>query len=202
MKMGYQSEVGDRRESFINVRVRMQRLSDAKFFAGWVRTLSDSEIVIDFPNQEEFQLGEKFFVTINGVHSAAVVQATLENQSIGYLTLKYDNTLKYLNTTESVRRLVTGLSGTIHIDGVEIEMQISDVSANGFGAVVDGTLARGTITNIEIDTPFGNITGKAEIRYCRQDTKDSLKHRIGLQFVHLGRIETARWSRLTEDGSS
>lgn len=200
--MGYKSDVGDRRESFINVRVRLQRLADAKFFAGWVRTLSDSEIVVDFAGSDEFELGTKFFVTINGVNTAAVVQATLEMQSGGFLTLKYDSSLKYLNATEAVRRLVTGLSGTLNIDGAEIEMQISDVSVNGFGAVVDGTLTRGSIVDLDIDTPFGNVTGKAEIRYCRQDTKDSLKHRIGIQFVQLGRIETARWNRLTDDSAA
>lgn len=200
--MGYQSDVGDRRESFINVRVRLQRLSDAKFFAGWVRTLSDNDIVIDFSSGQEFENGSKFFVTINGVHTSAVVQATLENQSAGFLTLKYDNTLRYLSTTEAVRRLVTGLSGTVIIDSAEIEMNINDVSINGFGAIIDGTLARGSIIDLDIDTPFGNVTGKAEIRYCRKDAKDSLKHRIGVQFVHLGRIETARWNRLTEDSAA
>ncbi len=200
--MGYQSDVGDRRESFINVRVRLQRLSDAKFFAGWVRTLSDSDIVIDFATGQEFEIGSKFFVTINGVHTSAVVQATLENQSTGFLTLKYDNSLRYLNTTEAVRRLVTGLSGTVIIDSAEIEMSISDVSVNGFGAVIDGTMNRGSIIELDIDTPFGNVTGKAEIRYCRKDSKDSLKHRIGVQFVQLGRIETARWNRLTEDSAA
>ena len=200
--MGYRSEVGDRRESFNNVRVRLQRLSDAKFFAGWVRTLSDSEIVIDFASQEVFEIGSKFFVTINGVHTAAVVQGTLDSQNGGFLTLRFDGTLKYLNPTEAVRRLVTGLSGVVSIDGAEIEIQISDVSANGFGAIVDGTLTRGNIVDIEIDTPFGNVQGKAEIRYCRQDVKDSLKHRIGVQFVQLGRIESARWNRLTDDSAA
>ena len=200
--MGYQSDIGDRRESFINVRVRLQRLSDAKFFAGWVRTLSDNDIVIDFTGAQEFEIGSKFFVTINGVHTSAVVQATLENQSTGFLTLRYDNTLRYLSTTEAVRRLVTGLSGTVVLDSAEIEMNISDVSINGFGAMIDGTLTRGAIVELHIDTPFGNVTGKAEIRYCRKDAKDSLKHRIGVQFVHLGRIETARWNRLTEDSAA
>lgn len=199
--MSYRSDVGDRTESFLNVRVRLQRLVDAKFFAGWVRTLSDSEVVVDFASQEEFEIGSKFFVTVNGVHSAAVVQATLENQASGFLTLKYDGALRYLNTTEAVRRQVTGLTGIIQLEGAEIEMQISDISMNGFGAVIDGSLTRGEIVDLDVDTPFGNVTGKAEIRYCRQDTKDSLKHRIGIQFVQLGRIETARWNRMTDDTS-
>lgn len=194
------NDTADRKESFVNVRVRLQRLVDAKFFAGWVRTLSDTEIVIDFGNGETFEPGTKFFVTINGVQTAAVVQAILENQSPGFITLRYDGTLRYLNPTEAARRLVTGLTGVIKLDEAEIEMQITDVASKGFGAVIDGSLTRGMIVDIEVDTQFGNVAGKAEVRYCRQDQKDSLKHRIGFQLVQLGRIETARWGRLTEEG--
>lgn len=198
--MGYKVEANDRRESFVNVRVRLQRLTDAKFYAGWVRTLSESEIVIDFSGPDEFEPGTKFFVTINGVQAAAAVQATLEGQSAGFVTLRYDTALRYLNPTEAARRQVTGLTGVLRLDGTEIEMQVTDVSTKGFGAVIDGAMPRGTILEVDVDTQFGNVTGKAEVRYCRQDMKDSLKHRMGLVFVQLGRIETARWSRLTEDG--
>lgn len=199
--MGYKLEVNERRESFVNVRVRLQRLSDAKFFAGWVRTLSDSEIVVDFAGPDWFEIGSKFFVTINGIQTAAAVQATLESQSPGFMTLKYDGALRYLNPTEAARRQVTGLTGVIRLDETEIEMQITDVSTKGFGAVIDGALPRGTICEIDVDTQFGNVSGKAEVRYCRQDTKDSMKHRIGFLLTQLGRIEAARWSRLTEEGS-
>ncbi|MBI1331877.1 MAG: PilZ domain-containing protein [Armatimonadetes bacterium] len=199
--MGYKLESAERRESFINVRVRLQRLKDAKFYAGWVRTFSDTEIVIDFPSQDWFESGTKFYITINGVQSAAAVQATLDNQSPGFITLHFDGPLRYLNPSESARRQVTGLTGVIRLDDTEIEMQVTDVSTKGFGAVIDGALPRGTVVDIEVDTQFGNVSGKAEVRYCRQDTKDSLKHRMGFLFVQLGRIETARWSRLSEDGA-
>ena len=198
--MGYRVDAGEKRESFVNVRVRLQRLADAKFFAGWVRTLSDTEIVVDFAGAEDFEIGSKFFVTINGVQTAAVVQATLENQSPGFVTLRYDGVLRYLAPSEAARRQVTGLTGVIGLDGTEIEMQVTDVSSMGFGAVIEGSLTRGTIVDIEVDTQFGNISGKAEVRYCRQDTQDSMKHRIGVLLTQLGRIETARWSRLIAEG--
>lgn len=200
--MGYKLEVNERRESFVNVRVRLQRLSDAKFFAGWVRTLSDTEIVVDFPGPDAFELGSKFFVTINGVQTAAAVQATLVKHSPGFLTLRYDGALRYLNPTEAARRQVTGLTGVIRLDETEIELQITDVSSKGFGAIIDGSLPRGTFVEIDVDTQFGNVSAKAEVRYCRQDTKDSMKHRIGFLLLELGRIEAARWTRLSEEGTA
>ena len=159
----------------------------------------DFAFVIGFAGQETFNPATKFFVTINGVSTAAAVQATLDSQSPGFITLRYDGSMRYLNPTESARRQVTGLTGVIRLDETEIEMQITDVSSKGFGAVIDGAMPRGTIVDVEVDTQFGNVTGKAEVRYCRQDAKDSLKHRMGMLFTQLGRIETARWGRLTEE---
>lgn len=190
----------DRRESFVNVRVRMQRLVDAKFYSGWLRSMTESEVVIDFAGSDIFEPGTKFFLSINGVNSAAVVQTQLTSQSPGFLSLRYDGTIKYLNPSEQARRLVTGLTGIIHIDGGEIDMQITDVSVKGFGALIEGVILKGSIVSIEIDTQFGNVIAQAEVRYCRQDSKDSMRHRVGFQIVQIGRIENARWGRLTEEG--
>lgn len=190
----------DRRESFVNVRVRMQRLVDAKFYSGWLRSMTESEVVIDFAGSDIFEPGTKFFLSINGVNSAAVVQTQLTSQSPGFLSLRYDGTIKYLNPSEQARRLVTGLTGIIHIDGGEIDMQITDVSVKGFGALIEGVILKGSVVSIEIDTQFGNVIAQAEVRYCRQDSKDSMRHRVGFQIVQIGRIENARWGRLTEEG--
>lgn len=190
----------DRRESFVNVRVRMQRLSDAKFYSGWLRSMSESEVVIDFTGGDVFEPGTKFFLSINGVNSAAVVQTQLTSQSPGFLNLRYDGQVKYLNPSEQARRLVTGLTGVIEIAGGEIDMQITDVSVKGFGALIEGVILKGSIVTIQIDTQFGNVTAQAEIRYCRQDSKDSMRHRVGFQITQIGRIENARWGRLTEEG--
>lgn len=190
----------DRRESFVNVRVRMQRLSDAKFYSGWLRSMSESEVVIDFTGGDMFEPGTKFFLSINGVNSAAVVQTQLTSQSPGFLNLRYDGQVKYLNPSEQARRLVTGLTGVIEIAGGEIDMQITDVSVKGFGALIEGVILKGSIVTIQIDTQFGNVTAQAEIRYCRQDSKDSMRHRVGFQITQIGRIENARWGRLTEEG--
>ncbi|HLP00345.1 MAG TPA: PilZ domain-containing protein [Fimbriimonas sp.] len=190
----------DRRESFVNVRVRMQRLSDAKFYSGWLRSMSESEVVIDFAGSEVFEPDTKFFLSINGVNSAAVVQTQLASQTPGFLNLRYDGQVKYLNPSEQARRLVTGLTGVIEIAGGEIDMQITDVSVKGFGALIEGVILKGSIVTIQIDTQFGNVTAQAEIRYCRQDSKDSMRHRVGFQITQIGRIENARWGRLTEEG--
>ena len=65
--------------------------------------------------------------------------------------------------------------------------------------MIEGAIPRGTILNFDVDTQFGAVIGKAEVRYCRQEGKESARHRIGLQIVNMGRIENARWVRLSDE---
>lgn len=194
-----QGTTTERSESFVNVRVRLQRLPDAKFFAGWVRQMTDSEITIDYQGSEWFQIGTKFFVTVNGVESAALFPAELSNQSPGFLTLRMTGEPRYTKATEEARRSIVGLTGVLHLGETEIEMQIMDVSAKGMGGMIDGMIPRGTILDFDVDTQFGAVIGKGEVRYCRQESKDTTRHRIGVQITSMGRIEMARWTRLSDE---
>ncbi len=189
----------ERSESFVNVRVRLQRLPDAKFFAGWVRQMTDSEITIDYQGAEWFAPGAKFFVTVNGVESAALFPAELQNQSPGFIVLRITGEPRYTKANEEARRSIVGLNGVLHLGESEIEIQILDVSAKGMGGMIEGAIPRGTTIDFDVDTQFGAVIGKAEVRYCRQEAKESMRHRIGLQIVSMGRIETARWVRLSDE---
>jgi hypothetical protein len=192
----------ERTESYSNVRVRFQRLSDAKFFAGWVRQMSDEELVLDFGGSDWFELGTKFYATVNGVESAAHFPAELANQSPGFMTLRITGGIRYTKPTEEARRSVVGLNGVLHMGQVQIDVQIQDVSLKGFGGIIEGNLPRGTIIDFDVDTQFGAVIGKAEVRYCKQESKDSMRHRIGLRIQQMGRIETARWQRLSDEGNA
>ena len=193
------STTGERSESFVNVRVRLQRLPDAKFFAGWVRQMTDTEITIDYQGSEWFTLGAKFFVTVNGVESAALFPADLQNQSPGFIVLRITGEPRYTKANEEARRSIVGLNGVLHLGESEVEMQILDVSAKGMGGMIEGAIPRGTLIDFDVDTQFGAVIGKAEVRYCRQEAKESMRHRIGLQIVSMGRIESASWMRLSDE---
>jgi hypothetical protein len=193
------AEVGDRQESYLNVRVRLQRLPDAKFYSGWVRMMSDSEIVIDYHGHDRFEPNTHFFVSVNGVETAALFPAELISQSTGFLTLRITKEIKYTAPREEARRQIVGLSGVIDLEGTEIEFSVTDISARGLGGVLEGNIPRGSIVNLALETQFGTIKASSEVRYCRRETTESVRHRIGLKILNMGRIETARWLRLSED---
>lgn len=193
------AEFRDSRESYVNVRVRLQRLPDAKFFSGWVRMMSETEMVVDFQGNDWFDAGTKFFVSVNGVETAALFPAELVSQSTGFMNLKILKEIKYVQPTEEARRQVLGLSGVIKLEGTEIDIIVTDVSSKGLGGLIEGAISKGSIVDLNLQTQFGEVTIKAEVRYCRQESKESVRHRVGLRITQMGRIETARWLRLSED---
>ena len=189
----------ERQESFVNVRVRIQRLSDAKFYSGWCRQFTDTDVILDITGGEQFEMGSTFFVTINGVETAASFPAEVVIQQPGYLKLRVLNEVRYGKIMEEARRAVMGLSGVIHLEDIEVDIQINDVSAKGFGGTIEGVLPKGTIVRFSLECQFGTIGGSAEVRYCRPETKEALRHRVGLKIEQMGRIESARWMRLSDD---
>jgi hypothetical protein len=138
-------------------------------------------------------------VTVNGVESAALFPAELQNQSPGFIVLRITGEPRYTKANEEARRSIVGLNGVLHLGESEVEMQILDVSAKGMGGMIEGAIPRGTLIDFDVDTQFGAVIGKAEVRYCRQEAKESMRHRIGLQIVSMGRIESARWMRLSDE---
>jgi hypothetical protein len=189
-------------ESFANVRVRMQRTSDAKFFSGWVKTLSEREIMLEFASSEWFSPGTRFFLTANGLESTALFPAEVIQQTSGLIRLGIVGPVKFARPTEEARKSMIGLTCIMHIGEVEVEMLVHDVSAKGMGGTIDGAVARGRVIDFDVDTPHGSVIGKAEVRYCRQEGKDTLKHRIGLRILSMGRVETTRWLRLSDENAA
>lgn len=192
-------EVGEKLDSFLHVRVRMQRLPDARFFAGWVRSLSDREILINYLESDTFPAGTQFFMSVNGVHQSALFPAEVMAQTGGIITLRILKEIRYSTPTEQARKQVVGLNGTILLGGTPIHFQVADVSSTGLGGVLEGTITKGSTVDIEVHTKFGLVTAQCEVRYCRQESSESLRHRIGLQIVKMGRIETARWQKMTRE---
>jgi hypothetical protein len=153
-------------ENYANVRVRLQRVTDAKFFSAWVRSMSDENIVLDIAVTEWFSPGTKFFLTVSGIDSTALFQAEVTQQANGILQLRITSEIKFAKPVEEARKSTIGLRAVINLGEV------------------------------------GIIIGTAEVRYCRQESKDSLRHRVGLRIVSMGRVETTRWLRLSDENAA
>ncbi len=183
-------------DSFLNTRARLQRLSDAKFFSGWVGGFMGSHLSIKFQSSTELALGDRVFVTICSAQCSATFQALAVARSPLETTLLLESAPKYGPVTEDVRYACEAMGGALTVGVRRYPFEIGDISEKGLGGYVDTEIPSGTTMGFEIEGLYGKVAGAAEVRYCRTDPQKEGRFRIGLLIVEVGRIDQARWGRM------
>lgn len=183
-------------DSFLNTRARLQRLSDAKFFSGWVGGFMGSHLSMKFQSASELVTGDRVFVTICSAQCSSTFQAVVIARSPLETTLLLETPPKYGPVTEDVRYACEAMGGALLQGSKRYEFEIGDISEKGLGGFVDAEIARGTKIGFEIEGLYGKVAGQAEVRYCRADNQKGGRYRIGLLIVEVGRIDQARWGRM------
>lgn len=187
---------------FTNVRVRLQRLTDLKFFNGWVSNFVGKDIYIRFGDPVELEPGSSFYVTVSGYDLTAQFTAVVYREFGEEILFSIGSGITYSESKEDVRYSVSGVNGIIVDEGSEYGFEIADISRKGFGGFVHGNIAKNKEVKFRVDSSFGEINGEAEVKYCRPDQRLVNRNRIGLAITHIGRIDSARWQKLLGENSS
>lgn len=191
-------ESSEARTPFINTRCRLQRLKDAKFFAGWVKDFSQDELHIKLSTKTALMLGDTFSVEVHGTDRSAIFNAMLKGQESDDLSLSISEQVRFMPSRERARLCVEGISGVFKHNGVDTPFSVSDVSLAGCGLVAPYAIQRGTKLDLDIDTPQGHVRCVGEVRYCKPDPEIPGAYRFGMLLDTMGRLEMARWSKLFE----
>lgn len=194
--MGEQEQV--ERSPFINTRCRLQRLKDAKFFAGWVRDLTATELHLRLSTRTSLMDGDTFSVEVHGTDRSAVFNAWLTSQNEDEVVFEIHEQIRYMPSRERARLRVEGVTGTFRHDGVETPFTVNDISLEGCGIVVPHPISRGVKLELQVETPQGPIACPGEVRYSKPDPDIPGAFRLGIQLEGLGRLEAARWARMFE----
>jgi hypothetical protein len=180
------------------MRTRLQRLSDAKFFSGWVTDLDDTELRVRLNVSGECEPGDQFLVEIFGNEVNASFKAGLsvsfDNQA--YLTIL--SPIQHRAATESARLSVSDMFGNVTTDETEVDVRVVDISRQGMGIIVRIPLTKGSQIRYKVISPVGELHGQAQVRYCRLDPTGNGLYRVGLRILDLTRVEQAKWHRLVE----
>ena len=174
----------------------MQRLSDAKFFSGWIGGFVGSHLSMKLPPSHGLGVGDRVFVTICSPQCSATFQAVAVAKSPTETTLQLETMPKYGEVTEDVRYACEATGGGLTLGSRRYEFEVGDISDKGLGGHVCTEIARGTTVGFEIDGLYGKVGGMAEVRYCRASPHKEGQFRIGLLIVEVGRIDQARWGRM------
>jgi hypothetical protein len=188
--------------AFSNMRTRLQRLKDAKFFSGWVASFDEQEARIRLSTGHVCETGDRFLVEIFGPETIATFEAAATMAFDEHAFLSVIQPIRYRRATEHARVCVTGMIGVINCDGNEYEARVADISRAGVGLIVRRPLPRKSGVMLKLVTPAGEISGEGEVRYCRPDPSGDGTFRAGVRLGELSRLEKARWLRLFESDAA
>lgn len=181
---------------FTNTRARFQRVSDARFFSGWVAGSLGNQLSVRLAPGAELALGDRVFVSLACAQFGATFHAEVTGATASETLLTIEGKPKYGAATEDVRYSTASMTGCLAVGSKRHPMEIGDISSKGLGGHVDSEIARGVQVRFEIDGVYGQVGGTAEVRYCRADPARPGRFRIGLLIVAVGRIDGARWTRM------
>jgi hypothetical protein len=178
---------------FQNVRVRLQRTTDARFFSGWMRQITADGAFVDLIVDEEIEVGDEFYANATGKDQsiAFAVKCVLKQATL--ISLKVSGPVTAMAPTEPARKFVSGQEITLSLYGVDIVAKVTDVSLTGMGLISAEPLKRGEQVKFMMQSPIGLVRGEAEVRYSKPIPYG---YRVGLKVTLVGRIEQAIWNRL------
>ncbi len=182
--------------AFANKRARLQRLKDAKFFAGWVKALTETEMHIRLKNPFGMELGDHVLVEVHGSESVATFPAVMTLRSGEDAVFRLAKAIIYVAAKENARISVAPMQCIVQYEGSSVQTEVVDVSAGGFGMLAPQAFKRGDIIQVEIESPFGPVACGGEVRYCKPDAEASGSFRVGIRTAEMERLEKARWNRL------
>ncbi len=184
---------------FARTRARLQRLSDAKIFSGWVSTINDHEAVLRINGENNLRVEDQLFVQAFGDGVTAQFTGLVERAHCQTVTLSYASAIKAIPTKEEVRLKTSLILGEIDASGFKLEFQVVDVSRGGIGIVTKLPLVKGAVVSVAIHEHIAELQCTAEVRYCRPIEGDEGAFRAGLRLNELDRINQARWNRIVEN---
>lgn len=184
--------------SFIRTRTRMQRLSDAKLFSGWVVSMSPYEVVVRVNDQNFTKLDDRIFVQafgdkVTGTFTGRVVST--RNQTV---TLAFETSLKTIKANEELRLKTDLMLGEIDAAGFKLEFQLVDISSSGLGVITKLPLVKGGTVRFSVMVDGSELASEAEVRYCRPIESDQGQFRVGLKIKDPDRVCQARWHRFID----
>ncbi len=182
--------------NFANMRARLQRLKDAKFFTGWISDFDGHEVRVRLGVAGECEPGDLFMFEIYGTELDAIFQARVTMAFDNQSNMSVVGGVSYRPATENARICVSGMFGVVGTPDGDIEVRVTDISVNGLGLVIRKPLKQKMLVKLRLTTAVGEVTGEGEVRYCRLDPAGTGSYRAGLRLSELGRLEKARWLRL------
>jgi hypothetical protein len=180
---------------FRKTRCRIQRLSDAKMLTGWAVDLTPVQLVVAVKTPDILQPGDVAVLEFFGKKNNLIAKGTFTMSLSGSFVFELSAPPKISAASEAPRMSVNNYVCTFLWDGLRGEGSIVDVSLTGVGMISSSSLEKGSVLDLTIKTPNGEILCGGTVKYCRP-IPDSFEYRLGIELSFKDRLILARWQRL------
>lgn len=197
-----------------NARTTLQRVSDAKFFSGWVKRISPQEITFLVHTACLIAPGDEFAFQVYGNgHDAffrgkavSVVGAepgplfAMNRASATSLEVNCDilGSMALRDARGHPRFHVSGVTAQINPGSSEDGQRdiIIDIGPVGFSILTAQKLKKSQKVDLFIYTKDQTIECRAEVRNCITYSLNNEYQRVGMQIEGMTRIDARRWKEL------
>jgi hypothetical protein len=179
--------------TFVGNRVRLQRLTDAKFFSGWVTHLQADAAHVKVNDNPDLEPGQEFAAEAHGADSVARFRGRIEVISEGTAVLKLTSPIHFAAGTEQARYLLDGVTCILHGNGRQLAAEVTDFSVGGIGVRLSRSLYVGTDFDVEITDGKLSITLEGQVRHCRLDPEYPDRYRAGILLAPDGPEQAYTW---------
>ncbi|MBA4294170.1 hypothetical protein C0431_14505 [bacterium] len=209
--------------SFVGTRTRFQRLRDAKIFSGWIENCDGDLITLSTNTQAAVQIGDVFRIEGYGHKVSMIVNA--EMVRVGQLDLTADGIVagiqgtkssvieakrvtfllrmsgpaRFAASMENVRIKTPPLPVMVKSSQGEIQGYSLDVSMQGLGFTTAAVLSADEDVEAAIQTKYGMLSFRGNVRYCTSDRDRDGMHRCGIHLDPLERTISPKWEMLVEN---
>jgi hypothetical protein len=182
-------------KDFVNTRARLFRIDDEREFYAWVIPGPDAYLVMQCDLADELSIGQHFNVVLCSNKASTQFRTVFDGIVAGALYFTLPNLIRMDPPVEQARRRAGLAKARLKFDGMETEAEIIDLAPKGLGLMTAESFENGQEIALEITSPFGDISVKGSVVYCRFDN-ETQQFRTGANFINLARIDEARWSKL------
>lgn len=185
------------RKDFLQRRVRLQRLGDGRFGAGWASEIRPNGLVVTVSLPSFFATGDRVALDIYGHDEVAHTVASVTRAGAQTIELTFETDIRvYRPSPEEPRTPVPELPARVSLEGAALSARVVDVSPNGIGLVSVHKVDKGAVINIQVFAEDGAIEITGEVRYCRSIKGPREEYRLGARIQPPTRLDAAKWSRL------
>ncbi|MCW5943630.1 MAG: PilZ domain-containing protein [Fimbriimonadaceae bacterium] len=185
------------RKDFLQRRVRLQRLGDGRFGAGWASELRPNGLVVTVSLPSVLSTGDRVALDIFGHDEVAQTIASVVRTTGQTVELAFESDIRvYRPSPEEPRTPIPEVPARVSFEGTALAARVVDASPHGIGLVSVHRFPKGAVVGIQVLADEGAIEVTGEVRYCRSVKGPREEYRLGARIQPPTRLDSAKWSRL------